>query len=214
MKKIYKNVTIGRNARIGENAAIGVPPRGKKDGELRTVIGKNAVVRSGAVIYAGNVIGNNFSAGHNAVIREKNRIGNNVSVGTLSCIEHHVKIKDNVRIHSQAFVPEYSVLEESSWLGPNVVITNALHPECPKVKKCLKGAHIKKGAKIGANATLLPAVSVGEGALVGAGSVVAKDVPPGAVVSGNPARVMKDISELKCRYGLVKTPYGKRKGKK
>jgi len=209
MKEIYKNVKIGKGAKIDEFVRIGVPPRGKKDGELVTVIGRNAILRSGTVIYAGNAIGNNFSTGHNAVIREKNKIGNNVSIGTLSCIEHHVRIKDNVRIHSQAFIPEYTVLEEKCWIGPNVVITNAMHPECPKVKKCLKGAHIKKGAKLGANVTLLPAVSVGESALVGAGSVVVKDVPPGAVVCGNPARVIKNISDLKCRSGLMRAPYGR-----
>ena len=112
MKKIYKNVTIGKNAHIEEFVCIGVPPRGKKDVELVTVIGRNAILRSSTVIYAGNVIGNNFSTGHNAVVREKNKIGNNVSIGTLSCIEHHVRIKNNVKIHSQAFIPEYSNLEE------------------------------------------------------------------------------------------------------
>ncbi|MGB2706489.1 MAG: transferase [Candidatus Omnitrophota bacterium] len=210
MKIIYKNVTIGKNASVEEFVRIGCPPRGKKEGQLKTVIGNNCVIRSGTVIYAGNVIGNNFSTGHNAVIREENKIGNNISIGTLSCIEHHVKIRDNVRIHSQAFVPEYSILEEGVWIGPNAVLTNALHPQCPKVKECLKGPHIKRGAKIGANVTILPAVVVGEGALIGAGSVVPKDVPPGAVMCGNPAKVMKDISEIKCRYGRVKTPYGKR----
>jgi len=209
MKKIYENVKIGKNVNIEEGVTIGHPPRGKRDGELRTLIGDNCVIRSGTIIYAGNTIGNNFSTGHNAVIREENEIGDNVSLGSLSCIEHHVRIDDGVRIHSQAFVPEYSVLEENSWLGPNVVLTNAPHPQCPKVKECLKGPHIKKGAKIGANATILPGVVIGRGALVGAGSVVSLDVPERKVVCGNPARILKDISDLKCKYKLIETPYEK-----
>lgn len=214
MKTIYKNVTIGKNANIEEFVRIGCPPRGKKDGQLKTVIGDNCIIRSGTVIYAGNVIGDNFSTGHNAVIREENRIGNNVSIGTLSCVEHNIKIKDNVRIHSQAFIPEYSILEEGAWIGPNAALTNALHPQCPRVKECLKGPHIKKNAKIGANVTILPAIVVGEDALIGAGSVVISDVPKGAVLCGNPAKVLKDISEIKCKYNRINNPYVRGKIKK
>jgi acetyltransferase-like isoleucine patch superfamily enzyme len=114
----------------------------------------------------------------------------------LSVIEHHVEIGDNVRIHTQAFIPEYSVLEEGCWIGPNVVLTNAKYPMSPGAKDRLAGPVIRKGAKIGANATLLPGVVIGENALVGAGAVVAHDVPPGAVVAGNPARVIRQVAEL------------------
>ena len=207
MKIIYKNVKIGKNVHIEENVSIGNPPRGKKDGQLKTVIGDNSVIRSGTVIYAGNKIGNNFSTGHNTVIRENNSIGNNVSIGTLACIEHHIKIGNKVRIHSQAFVPEYSALEDECWIGPNVVLTNAIHPQCPKVKECLKGPCIKKRAKIGANSTVLPGVLIGEDVLVGAGSVVTKDVTKKSVVCGNPARVLKNIKELKCKRKVIKNPY-------
>jgi acetyltransferase-like isoleucine patch superfamily enzyme len=148
------------------------------------------------VIYAGNTIGKNFQTGNKVNIRESNRIGDNVSIGTLSVVEHHVEIADNVRIHTQVFIPEFSVLEEGCWIGPNVVFTNAKYPLSPGVKDQLAGPVIKRGAKIGANSTLLPGVVIGENALVGAGSVVVDDVPPGAVVVGNPARVIRQISEL------------------
>jgi acetyltransferase-like isoleucine patch superfamily enzyme len=77
-----------------------------------------------------------------------------------------------------------------------VVLTNAKYPLSPDAKKTLKGPVIKKGAKVGANATVLPGVVIGENALVGAGSVVVDDVPNGAVVVGNPARIVNTISEL------------------
>jgi len=205
--KIYPNVEIGKSVVIGDFVIIGLPAKGTKEGESKTVIGDNSVIRSHTVIYSGNIIGNNFQTGHLVMIREFNRVGDNVSIGTGSDIEHHVKIGNNVRIHSNVFIPEYSVLEDNCWIGPNVVFTNALHPRCPKAKECLKGPIIKKEAKIGANSTLLPGVVVGEYALIGAGSVVIEDVPSYKVVVGNPGELVKDIRELKCPYGLVDKPY-------
>ena len=194
--RIYKNVQLGAGTTVEDFSLVGVPPRGAADGELPTVIGDGSVIRSHAVIYAGNVIGSHFQTGNKVNIRESNTIGDNVSVGTLSVVEHHVTIGNGVRIHTQAFVPEFTVLEENCWIGPNVVLTNAKYPVSPNVKDSLIGPTIKKGAKIGANSTILPGVVVGENALVGAGSVVVRDVPDGAVVVGNPARVIGQISDL------------------
>lgn len=194
--KIYENVHLGSGVIIEDYSIIGAPPRGKKEGELETYIGANAHIRSHTVIYAGNRIGENFQTGNKVNIRELNEIGNHVSIGTLSVIEHHVIIGNNVRIHSQAFVPEYTILEENTWLGPNVVLTNAKYPLSPGVKDNLKGPIVKKGAKIGANCTVMPGIVIGENALIGAGSVVVRDVPAHAVVVGNPARVIKHIQDL------------------
>jgi len=194
--KIYDGVNLGADSIVEDYCIIGAIPKGQKEGELKTVIGIGAVIRSHTVIYAGNTIGANFQTGNKVNIRELNEIGDNVSIGTLSVIEHHVCIGNNVRIHSQVFIPEYSVVEDGAWIGPNVVLTNAKYPVSPKVKESLKGPFIKKGAKVGANATILPGVVIGENALVGAGSVVVKNVPDSAVVAGNPARIIKNISEL------------------
>jgi len=194
--RVYANVTLGDNATIGDFVIVGEPPRGIKPGELGTIIGARAVIRSHTVIYAGNVIGDDFQTGHGALVREENKIGDNVSIGSHSIVEHHVLIGNGVRIHSNVFVPEFSILEDECWLGPNVVVTNARYPRSKNVKENLQGATIKRGAKIGANATLLPGIVIGENALVGAGAVVVDDVPNGAVVVGNPARVVKQIDEI------------------
>ena len=200
LSRIYDNVSLGDGTVVEEFCIVGTPPRGAKNGELATIIGAGSVIRSHAVIYAGNVIGKNFQTGNKVNIRESNRIGDNVSIGTLSVIEHHVEIADRVRIHTQVFIPEFSILEEGCWIGPNVVFTNAKYPLSPGVKDQLVGPIIRRGAKIGANSTLLPGVVIGENALVGAGSVVVRDVPAGAVVVGNPARVIRQIADLP--YGL------------
>lgn len=193
---IYPNVKLERNCIIEDFVIIGTPPKGYDAGELETVIGNNALIRSHTVIYAGNKIGKNFQTGNKANIREFNEIGDNVSVGTLSVVEHHVKIGNGVRIHTQVFIPEFTTLEDECWIGPNVVITNAKYPKSPSAKQELKGAYIKKFAIIGANSTLLPGIIIGEHAIVGAGSVVTKDVPTHTVVVGNPAKVIKQVGEI------------------
>lgn len=185
---IHPNVILGKNVTIEDFCIIGVPPRGAQPGELETLIGDNSVIRSHTVIYAGNKIGSNFQTGNKANIREQNIIGNDVSIGTLSVIEHHVEIGNNVRIHTQVFIPEYSILMNDSWVGPNVVFTNAKVPKAPDAKKNLKGPTLEKGAIIGANSTLLPGVIIGEDSLVGAGSVVTKNVSANSRVVGNPAK--------------------------
>lgn len=194
--RIFKAVTLGAGTIFEDFCVIGSPPRGKSDGDLETIIGVDGVIRSHTVIYAGNRIGDRFQTGNKVNIREENEIGDNVSVGTLSVIEHHVKIGNGVRIHTQVFVPEYTIIEDNAWLGPNVVVTNAKYPLSPGVKESLEGPVIRKGAMVGANATILPGVIIGRNALVGAGSVVTKDVPESAVVVGNPAKVIKVIEDL------------------
>ncbi len=194
--RVYPNVLFGDGAIVGDFAIIGEPPRGSPPGEHPTVIGPGAVIRSHTVIYAGNRIGKGFQAGHGVLIREFNEIGDDVSIGTHSIVEHHVRMASGVRVHSNVFIPEYSELDECCWVGPNVVFTNARFPRSEGAKASLRGPRIRTRARIGANATLLPGVEIGAEALIGAGTVVVKDVPAGAVVVGNPARVLKHVSDI------------------
>ena len=193
---ITDTVKLGKNVIIESHCMIGVIPHGYEASGLQTIIGDNALIRSHTIIYAGNRIGTNFQTGHHVVIREKNNIGDNVCIGTLSCIEHHITIEDDVRIHSQVFVPEFSVLKKECWIGPNAVLINAKYPHCRDAKKTLHGPIIEEKAKIGANATILPSIRIGREALVGAGSVVTKDVKPYGVVAGNPAKHIGDTREI------------------
>jgi acetyltransferase-like isoleucine patch superfamily enzyme len=193
---IYPNVELGINCTIEDFCILGC------GGPEKTIIGDNATIRAYTIIYHGNVIGNNFCTGNKTNIREFNNIGHDVSIGTLSVIEHHICIGNKVRIHSQAFIPEYSVLEEGCWIGPNVVLTNAKYPNSPNAKQELKTLCVMSKAVIGANSTILPGVTLGKKCVVGAGSVVTKNVVAGDIVVGNPAKVINNIDKVRI-YDLV-----------
>ena len=201
---VAPGVQLGEGTVVEELCLVG---RHGGDDSTRTVIGPRSLLRSHTVVYAGNVIGERFATGHHALVREFNTIGDDVSIGSLSVVEHHVTIGNGVRIHSQCFIPEYSVLEDGAWIGPRVTVTNAPFPKCPDVSKCMRGVTVGKDARIGANATLLPGVTIGARALVGAGAVVTRDVAPGTLVVGNPARPTKTLDELVCPAGLDHLPY-------
>lgn len=188
---IHPLVQLGQGVTIEDFCIIGVPFKG---GDRQpTLIGDRAVIRSHTVIYAGNRIGDDFQTGHKVNIRELNDIGDDVSIGTLSTIEHHLKIGDRVRIHSQAFLPEYAILEADVWIGPHAVLTNAKFPRHPDAKAELRGPYLEESARIGANVTVLPGVRIGARSLIGAGSVVTTDIPPGIIAIGNPARYLRDV---------------------
>jgi acetyltransferase-like isoleucine patch superfamily enzyme len=199
---VAEGVEFGAGSVVEELCVVGRHGRAAP-----TVIGPGSTLRSHTVIYAGNTIGARFTTGHHTLLREANTIGDDVSIGSLSVVEHHVTIGDRVRIHSQCFVPEYSVLESGAWLGPRVTLTNVPFPLCPDVSRCLVGVTIGRDARVGANVTILPGVHIGDRALIGAGAVVTKDVPPGAVVAGPAAKPVKSIDDLLCPVGLDHRPY-------
>jgi acetyltransferase-like isoleucine patch superfamily enzyme len=202
--RIYPNVQLGKDVVIDDFTIIGAPPRGKTAGALPTIIGDNSHIRSHSIIYAGTKIGYKLETGHGIMIREDNKIGEDCSIGTNSVLENGNNIGNNVRIHSNVFIPQYTVIEDHAWVGPNVVLTNDPHPPCAK---CMKGPTIKQYAKIGANATILPMLTIGENSLIGAGSLVIRDVPPNSVVAGHPAKVIKKISEIDCWFDIIERPY-------
>lgn len=204
---IHPNVLVGEGSELDEYVILGRPPRGKKSGELTLVIGPSATIRAFTTIYAGSTIGARFQTGHGASIREDNVIGDDCSVGTNAVLEFGNRIGKGCRIHSLCFL-EMTTLGDHVFVGPRTVFTDDPHPMgCPHYKECKGGAVVEDLVKIGAGVTVLPGVRIGRGALVGAGSVVSRDVPPGMVVAGNPAVVLKRVDELKCPPGFFERPY-------
>lgn len=120
------------------------------------------------------------------------KIGANCNICAQVLIENDVVIGDNVTVKSGVQLWDGIRVEDNVCIGPNATFTNDLFPRAKQPYQQL-GTVIKKGASIGANATILPGVTIGENAMVGAGSVVTKDVPPGAVVVGNPAKIVRKL---------------------
>lgn len=201
------NVEIGLGSVIGAYAVLGIAPRGTQEGELPLVIGPGAVIRPFTTIYAGTTIGARLQTGQGASIREDNVIGDDVSVGTHASLEFGNRIGSRVRVHTGCFL-ELTTIEDDVFLGPHVVFTDDPHPMCPAYLECVRGGVVRKGARIGANSTILPGVEIGADALVGAGSVVRKRVPPRSVWAGNPAIELKDeITKLECFAGIFPHAY-------
>lgn len=164
--------------------------RAGKGGEV--VIGPGARIRSGSVIYQAVRIGHHFETGHSVIIREENEIGDSVSIWSHSVIDYGCRIGSRVKIHSNTYVAQYTVIEDDVFIAPGTIFANDKYP----VSHHLEGPRVKRGARIGVNVTILPGVTIGEEALVGAGSVVTKDVPDRTVVVGNPARPVATIDEI------------------
>ena len=196
-------VVLGRDPQIGEGVILGCRP-GRKIVLTQTDIGDFAIIRSNTVIYCNVIIGDNLETGHNVVIREENIIGNSFRIWNNSTVDYGCEIGDNVLIHNNVYVAQYTTIQDDVFLAPGVMIANDPHPICTK---CMRGPTIKKGARIGVNATLLSHIVIGEHSLIGAGSVVTKDIPAGVVAYGNPARVIKPIDSLPCSFGIVAHPY-------
>ncbi|MFA7563308.1 MAG: DapH/DapD/GlmU-related protein [Methanoculleus sp.] len=184
----YGRNALGEGAAIFEPVTIGFPSRDRmgKEGYPGAVIGRDAVLRSGTIIYCDVVIGDSFQTGHNVLIREKTTIGDRVAIGTAAVIEGDCTIGDDARLQSMVYIPTGARIGNRVFIGPNAVLTNDRYPPGPR--EGLRGPVIEDDAVVGANATILPGVVVGKGAFVAAGAVVTKDVPPGMLAVGTPAR--------------------------
>lgn len=126
---------------------------------------------------------------HDQVNLYKCKIGKNCKIDAFVYVEEGVVIGDNCKIRPFVFVPTGVTIEDDVFVGPNVSFTNDKYPKV-RGEWTLLRTRIKRGASIGANSVILPGVTVGEDALVGAGSIVTKDVPSRAIVAGNPACIM------------------------
>jgi len=192
----YGRNTIGTGARIFEPVTLGFPSRDRVGCEnfRGVVIGRNALIRSGTIIYCDVEIGDDFQCGHNVLIRERTRIGSRAVIGTGTVIEGNTDIGDDVRIQPMAFIPTHTVIGNGVFIGPNAILTNDRYP--PTGLPELRGPILKDRSVIGANATILPGITIGEGACVAAGAVVTRDVPPCRPAIGDPAQI-QDLQNAK-----------------
>jgi acetyltransferase-like isoleucine patch superfamily enzyme len=199
---IHSNVEIGQGAVIGNHCELGHPSPAANTGPLR--IGSGAVIRSHSVLYEGSTYGPGLETGHHATLRENVRAGTNLRVGTFSDVQGDAHFGDYVRLHSSVFVSKLTKIADFAWVFPGVTFTEDPHPPSDVANE---GATLGRYAVVAAAATLLPGVSVGDEAVVAAHSLVTRDVEPGMLVAGVPARPRGAASELFLRDGSGRPAY-------
>lgn len=198
---IHADVEIGDEVKIGDNTVIGkIPMRAKmsaitKDESLPpAVISNGVLVGSQVVIYRGCKIGNSVFIADFASIREHAEVADDTIIGRGVIVENKVKIGKRCKVETNAYICALSNIEDYCFIAPMVTFTNDnFLGRTEKRFQYHGGPSIKLGARIGANATILPGLVVGEDALVAAGSIVTKDIPPRKIVMGAPARIIGDV---------------------
>ncbi len=193
---VHDNVIIGENSQIGSYCEIGVKAADSRhSGQLS--IGPGAIIRSHSVFYEGSNFESGLTTGHRVTVRERTNAGKHLQIGTLSDIQGHCSIGKFVRLHSNVHVGQRSKIGDYVWIFPYVVLTNDPTPP----SNHLVGVTIEKYAAVATMSVILPGVTIGEGALVGAVSSVTKDVKSNTVVIGVPAKEVGPTSKITLKDG-------------
>lgn len=197
---IRDNVQIKKGSFIGARSILGeylIDFYRQKTNKVHTlVIGEKALIRTENIIYGDTIIGDNFQSGHKVTIRESTHIGNNVRLGTLSDIQGYCEIGNYVSMHSNVHIGQKSKIGDYVWIFPYVVLTNDPTPPSDE----MLGVTIASFAIISTGSILLPGVHIDEDALIGAGSIVTKDVNKEMVVVGNPAKEICSVKKIKNKF--------------
>jgi len=199
---VYEGTVLGEGVSVLEGAVVGKQPTlsprstAKREPLPPAVLGEGTIVSTGAIVFAGTTIGARVILGDQSCVRERVEIGDDVVVGRGSLVENDTTIGAMTKIQADAYITAYSTLEEHVFIAPCVVTTNDnWMGRTDKRFGNVAGPTIRRGARVGGGAILCPGIEIGEEAFVGAGAVVTKDVPPRAVVVGNPARVVREVPE-------------------
>jgi acetyltransferase-like isoleucine patch superfamily enzyme len=199
---VYPGTIVGEGCRILDYAVVGKQPTlsprstAKRDPLTPAELGPGTIVSTGAIVFAGTRLGARVIVGDQACVRERVEIGDDVVVGRGSLIENDTTVGALTKIQADAYITAYSTLEESVFIAPRVITTNDNYMGRTEMRfASVKGPTIRRGARVGGGAILLPGVEVGEEAFVGAGAVVIGDVPPRAVVVGTPARQIREVPD-------------------
>jgi len=158
-------------------------------------LGEDSIIRAGTIVYDDVVAGDNLQTGHHALIREETVLGDDVLVGTQAVIDGATTVGDGVSMQTGVYVPRETEIGDRVFLGPNATLLNDPYPL--RTDEELEGPTLENDVSVGANATVLPGVTVGEGSFIAAGAVVADDVPPETLAVGVPARHEELPDELR-----------------
>ena len=199
---VYPGTVVGEGVQILDYAVVGKQPAlsprstAAREELPPLELGPGTIVSTGAVVFAGTRIGARVIVGDQACVRERCEIGDDAVVGRGTLIENDTSVGALTKIQADAYITAYSTLEDEVFIAPRVITTNDNFMGRTEKRHALRrGPTIRRGARVGGGAILLPGVEIGEEAFVGAGAVVLGDVPAGAVVVGNPARQIRDVPD-------------------
>ena len=192
---ILAGTVIGDGVSVGCNCVLGIKPGGNKKMRKTAVhvspliIGKDARIANGVSLYEGSNIGESVFIGDHASVRENVRIGAETIIGRSAIVELNTVIGSRCTIQTLAYVTGDTVLEDRVFLGPCVSMSNDKYMGAADVT--LKGPYIEEDVKVGNNASLLPGIRIKKGAVIGAGTVVTKDIEAGLTIVGAYGKPLK-----------------------
>jgi len=194
---VHGGTTVLREARVEEHVIVGRPELGYAVGAnypgagADTIIGEGAVIRAGAILYADVRVGSGTVIGHHTLLRSAVRVGDESQLGHNLTVERASVIGSSVRCSPGSHITSSTLISDRVFLGAGVRTVNdkTLTWRDPEHQAVLDPPRFDVGAKVGSGSTILAGVTIGEQALVGAGSTVTRDVAPGVVVYGTPATV-------------------------
>jgi acetyltransferase-like isoleucine patch superfamily enzyme len=198
---IHEGTVIGNDVRVDDHASLGKSPMKAANSATTSEqalppleVGDVCIVGTGVVLYRGARIDGKVLMADLCTVRENVSIGRGTIVGRGVTVENFCTVGRYCKLESECYITAYSTLEDRVFVAPGVVTSNDnFVGRTAERFKHFKGVTVRKGGRIGAGTVLLPGVTVGADALVAAGSVVTRDVPPRAIVLGAPAKVWRDV---------------------
>ena len=199
---VFPGTVIGKGCKILDYAVVGKQPTlsprstAKREELPPLELGAGTVVSTGAVVFAGTTVGERVIVGDQACVRERCSIGDDVVIGRGSLVENDTTVGALTKIQAHAYITAYSLLEDNVFIAPCVITTNDnFMGRTDKRHELINGPTIRRGARVGGGAVLLPGIEIGEEAFIGAGAVVIRDVPARALMVGNPARQLREVPD-------------------
>ena len=199
---VFPGTVIGEGCKILDYAVVGKQPTlsprstAKREELPPLELGAGTVVSTGAVVFAGTTVGERVIVGDQACVRERCSIGDDAVIGRGSLVENDTTVGALTKIQAHAYITAYSLLEDNVFIAPCVITTNDnFMGRTEQRHELVKGPTIRRGARVGGGAVLLPGIEIGEEAFIGAGAVVIRDVPARALMVGNPARQLREVPD-------------------
>jgi UDP-2-acetamido-3-amino-2,3-dideoxy-glucuronate N-acetyltransferase len=200
---IHKGSKIGSDVRIDDNTVIGKEPMrsvnsifNEEKNYTPCIIDNKCLIGTSVVIYCGCQIGEKTLIADLATVRENVKIGSETIIGRGCAVENYCNIGNKCKLETNVYITAYSDIEDCVFIAPGVVTSNDNFAARDKNRyNHFKGVTIKKGGRVGAQATILPGKIINEDGFAAAGSVVTKDVDKEVIVAGNPAKFLRSVPE-------------------